>query len=477
MVTGPCSATQDPAVPSRPRTKYGRMILGVAVGYAKKRIGRDGKPRYTACYLDLRGRLRSAGTFDTEKKANEAWQGAEVKQREGRLADPKRGKQKFERYVKQEWLPNHVMELSTRERCEKDIDKHLMPWFGAMKMNEIFPSDVREWITHLQNRTPKLKPKTIRNLVSILSSIFTTALDEVTFIHPCKGVKTPTVPKKTRKIINAKQFDIIYEKLPDADAQLLVETDVETGLRWGEIAELRVCDLDRDTRIVTVSRSVIQVSRKNSPDGSRFVVKDYPKDGEYRRFKISAQLNTKLGHHIETLTLAPDDLIFAIRELPQKKPELTVLPDPAELGLTEPNHKGRQYQHGTPSGYNAGRCRCRHCKAAIAAYRAKRRAAGKDESRQPRMLNTDGHIPADWFRTHIWLPALQAAELGVHVRFQDLRHAHASWLLAGGADLQVVKERLGHGSITTTEKYLHTLDDADETALDALANIRGRSTA
>jgi site-specific recombinase XerD len=47
--------------------------------------------------------------------------------------------------------------------------------------------------------------------------------------------------------------------------------------------------------------------------------------------------------------------------------------------------------------------------------------------------------------------------------------------LAGGADLQVVKERLGHGSIVTTQKYLHTLPDADETALDALASIRARA--
>jgi integrase len=47
--------------------------------------------------------------------------------------------------------------------------------------------------------------------------------------------------------------------------------------------------------------------------------------------------------------------------------------------------------------------------------------------------------------------------------------------LAGGADLQVVKERLGHASIMTTQKYLHTLPDADETALDAFTKIRGRS--
>ena len=57
----------------------------------------------------------------------------------------------------------------------------------------------------------------------------------------------------------------------------------------------------------------------------------------------------------------------------------------------------------------------------------------------------------------------------------DLRHAHASWLLAGGADLQVVKERLGHASIATTERYLHTLPDADDTALDALDRVRAAS--
>ena len=73
------------------------------------------------------------------------------------------------------------------------------------------------------------------------------------------------------------------------------------------------------------------------------------------------------------------------------------------------------------------------------------------------------------------LPALKAAGLEIPVRVHDLRHAHASWLLAGGADLQVVKQRLGHGSLRTTERYLHTLPDADETALEALSKIRNRA--
>jgi site-specific recombinase XerD len=61
------------------------------------------------------------------------------------------------------------------------------------------------------------------------------------------------------------------------------------------------------------------------------------------------------------------------------------------------------------------------------------------------------------------------------MRPHDLRHAHASWLLAGGADLQYVKERMGHGSIVTTEKYLHTLEGADDTALDAFTAVRRRA--
>lgn len=38
----------------------------------------DGKPRYTAYYLDSRDRERSAGTFGRKKDAEDAWKNAEA---------------------------------------------------------------------------------------------------------------------------------------------------------------------------------------------------------------------------------------------------------------------------------------------------------------------------------------------------------------------------------------------------------------
>ena len=146
------------------------------MGYAQKRLGRDGKPRYTAVYHDIRGSRRSAGTFSSKKAANTAWQRAEAKTAEGRLNDPRRGRQTFHRYVTEEWLPNHVMEATTREAYTYQIDKHILTWFGPMRMNEIMQSQVREWITDLQ--TKGVTPVTLKKLRFVLSAIFTTALEE-----------------------------------------------------------------------------------------------------------------------------------------------------------------------------------------------------------------------------------------------------------------------------------------------------------
>lgn len=75
------------------------------------------------------------------------------------------------------------------------------------------------------------------------------------------------------------------------------------------------------------------------------------------------------------------------------------------------------------------------------------------------------------FRARGWVPATKTAELP-GVRIHDLHHAHASWLLAGGADLKTVMDRLGHTQIQTTQKYLHALPGADYAALAAYERTR-----
>lgn len=81
-------------------------------------------------------------------------------------------------------------------------------------------------------------------------------------------------------------------------------------------------------------------------------------------------------------------------------------------------------------------------------------------------------VSRNTFRTRVWLPACERAGLEYHVRVHDLRHAHASWLLAGGADLRTVMARMGHAQVTTTQRYLHTLPDADDYALSAFQRVR-----
>ncbi|MDE5619723.1 MAG: tyrosine-type recombinase/integrase, partial [Ruminococcus sp.] len=47
----------------------------------------------------------------------------------------------------------------------------------------------------------------------------------------------------------------------------------------------------------------------------------------------------------------------------------------------------------------------------------------------------------------------------------------ATLLLYGGINLQQVRERLGHADISTTNKYLHCLAEADEEAANVLGNM------
>jgi len=112
----------------------------------------------------------------------------------------------------------------------------------------------------------------------------------------------------------------------------------------------------------------------------------------------------------------------------------------------------------------------------VLARRIQEYGLGRDDFLFPSLEGPSEYpVSRNTFRTRVWQPAVKAAGLDFNVRMHDLRHAHASWLLAGGADIPATMERLGHRQLSTTQQYVHTLPDADQRALDAFSRVRRRT--
>ncbi|ATL31245.1 tyrosine-type recombinase/integrase [Streptomyces formicae] len=77
------------------------------------------------------------------------------------------------------------------------------------------------------------------------------------------------------------------------------------------------------------------------------------------------------------------------------------------------------------------------------------------------------------FRRLRWMPAIELAiekfGLAKRPRLHDVRHSHASWLIAAKVPLPAIQRCLGHESITTTvDRYGHLLDALDDEVITAI---------
>ncbi len=267
-----------------------------------------------------------------------------------------------------------------------------------MQMARILPSDIQDWVTHAV--AGGLSAASVRKYHMMLHSVFHRAVrDRILSLNPCEDTELPKVITKRRRTLTPAEYQQVLAAIPERH-RLMVETAIETGLRWGELIALRPRHLDLDQGTLAVEETIVEVPKRAAPNGQRMILKPYPEDNKWRRMALRPQLLQELRQHIAERGLGPDDLIFATRD-------------------------------GTPISRNT-------------------------------------------FRNRIWKPAIQASGLDFPARIHDLRHAHASWLLAGGADLKSVMDRMGHTQIQTTQKYLHALPHSDQTNLDALDRIRGR---
>ena len=206
------------------------------------------------------------------------------------------------------------------------------------------------------------------------------------------------------------QFDAIYHALP-ADAQLLVETDIETGLRWGELTELRPPtsirhpDAHRQPRRHRHHRPLRRrpIRRQGLPQGQGIP----PAQAQPRPMR-----RARRAHRERQLRPRRAPFPFALldetadRRRPNARPCRHRGAEPT--GRTEPN-RGPDLPARHPHRLLARPMPLRALPDAFATTAPSAAPPARTTPAVARIVDTDGHVPRNWFRYHIWSPASAAA--------------------------------------------------------------------
>lgn len=308
-------------------------------------------------------------------------------------------------------------------RTKADYRRDLVRHFGALApipLAELDREHVDAWVDVL--RAGGLADKTVRNLHGFGASLIVDALNHrppLTDHNPfARLADAPGVRVEEMVFLTREEFGLLARHVREEYAPL-IRWLVGTGMRYGEATALTVRDVDVLGRRKT--GTVTKAWKRTGP--TEYVIGE-PKTPRSRR---TIGLSDELLELLIPLIAGKrgGDLLFSLN------------------GLRLPHSE--VYKRAWAPAV----ARARVCEAHYEPQRTRRSA-----TERPR-------IPA---------PCDCPGVLDKTPRIHDLRHTHASWLIADGLPLPAISRRLGHSSIQITiDRYGHldpSLDDAINAAVD-----------
>src|SRR5688572_2807569 len=192
------------------------------------------------------------------KAAAKRW--GESRQRELMLKGPPERKKEVE--TVREFAPRFLDGYARANRHKPSgiagkntvLKSHLLPTLGDKRLDAITNEDVQALKLRLKDRSPK----TVNNVLTVLSVLLKKAVEwEVLEKLPC-AVRLLTIPKNTpARFYDFEEFArVVEEAKQDSQAAYLIALlGGEAGLRCGEIMALEWSDVDLAMRHISVARS------------------------------------------------------------------------------------------------------------------------------------------------------------------------------------------------------------------------------
>lgn len=422
---------------------------------------------FTGYYRDAHGRRHSAGTFDTYEEAM-----LRAKDRDGETVLSAVKKRGADPGLYRHWVPvwleeDRKIEPGTKEGYLSLMRAHVLPILGGYRVLDISVEVVEEMLDTLEAKGVSAQVRA--HCKAAVGRSFALLVPHPVAVNPTHGVAVELPPAKQFRLLEAEEFRRIHAALPTEGARLFASFLAATGVRYGEAIEVRVEDLNLRTGDVFIARRAVALTGQHAK-GSRFHVMPGTKAGKGRGRTIGlpGTLRSRLSEWISMHDLGPNDLVFPKRLVGPGDVEDAIALPPGERFMKA----GRNYTHGTASGYTAGGCRCGSCLTALRQYRRELKRARLRKTTPPVTKNTTGHLSHDHWRK-IWRAAAKKSGIGWTPRTHDLRHAYATNLVAMGVSLFEVKELLGHSNIETTLRYQHRVDKMRSKAIEVAGAFLG----